>query len=82
MGNLAGVFETLQKAKPGPKCGVAAILETFDAEDAAELVKVLANHNITSATIERALVTYGFNVSRATIANHRRSGAGGCRCNA
>jgi len=80
MGNLAGVFETLSQRKHGPQCGVSLVLQSLSPDDAKTLNEVLNNRDISSTIIEQALIQYGHKVSRATIANHRRRGNGGCRC--
>lgn len=80
MDGLAGIFESLQTNKPGPKCGLGLVLQQLSPEDVETLNKVLNNRDISAVLIEKALIQYGHRVSRATIANHRRRGNGGCRC--
>jgi hypothetical protein len=62
---------------PGPKCGIAKMLEGLDAADRDEWLLVLADRGHQHSVLGRVAKRRGLNVSNATIARHRQ---GLCSC--
>jgi hypothetical protein len=64
-------------ATKGPPCGMAVILARLTPEDSAALQAYLADQQITTTIILRALTTEGHKVGQNTVQRHRR---GICAC--
>jgi hypothetical protein len=66
-----------QEPIKGPRCSVAILLDTLDAQDASDLVAALANPTYQGTSISRALKGRGINLAPHSIVRHRR---GDCLC--
>lgn len=76
------LVERLTNAKPkesGLPCGVAKVLSTMSGEEAEALQEVLFSEprTISNPVLQEILVEEGYDISRASIALHRRKQ---CRC--
>lgn len=81
MGRLGDAID--QAAKPhGPTCGVGAILETMDPDDAADLVAYLKGR-VPTTVIRSELARLGIDVNITSLRRHRHKLRGeedGCAC--
>jgi len=81
-----GLFEALQtigedRKFGGKKCAIGSLLLVLDPKDRDALAEVLANEQVSSASISRLLQENNYDIRRFTVANHRRRQTGnGCRC--
>jgi hypothetical protein len=66
-----------QEPLKGPRCSVAILLDTLDAQDANDLRSALANPAYQGTSISRALKGRGINLSPHSLVRHRR---GDCLC--
>ncbi|NML55170.1 hypothetical protein HHL19_35410 [Streptomyces sp. R302] len=65
----------------GPRCSVAAYLDTVDADTAALLRTVLDNPTVQTSHIAKTLARHGVQITAPTVGRHRRRGEpNGCRC--
>jgi len=63
--------------RKGPRCTMCVLVESLDKEDAAVLAEYLANPNVPSTAIGRALAREGHNISGETVRRHRDRRCGG-----
>lgn len=69
---FADVLAAQKPARKGPLCVVCRCIESWDATDAKELEAALANPEIQTVIITRAIAATGTNVSASSVARHRR----------
>ena len=81
--DLATALATLtgSAGKPGPRCGVGAILEELDPLAREGLETAMAKPSVRSTAIALTLHAWGYQIKAPTIARHRRAGTPtGCSC--
>jgi hypothetical protein len=66
----------------GGECGVGRMLRKADPKDRAEIEALLADDELTSATISVVLKRHGYDVTYQALQRHRRdrSRANACAC--
>jgi hypothetical protein len=78
MSNLRAALEAEKAAfRKGPPCGIEIVYSKIGKEDAAALGAYLADLEVPSTAIARALKADGHNVGAQAVQRHR---SGVCRC--
>ncbi len=75
--SLLDEIQTENRVRKGPLCTVRLILEDLTAEDVDGLNQAMADLEVKTTAIRRALVARGFQVGDTSIARHRK---GECLC--
>lgn len=74
---LADALASAERTAPGPRCGVAKVLETLGEADRKTFLAALDNPAVEASTLSRALRNEGIRLGYQTINRHRR---GDCWC--
>ena len=75
--SLLDEIQTENRVRKGPLCTVKLILGELSPEDATGLNQAMADLEVKTTAIRRALVARGFQIGDTSIARHRK---GECFC--
>jgi len=70
--SLRKELELAVAARSGPKCVVCVALEKMDEDDADAFSEWMRDDSKSAPLIARAVTSYGFKMSFASVARHRR----------